>query len=110
MFISLFRIHGLGLSHFIAEIFVEGSEIFGEFLQDCWGWQGEFWMRLDQVPRVFPIHSVDWSDPCTGRQGVVVREFSYGEEFRPITLLIVTVPTKVLFYKGINSFCLAICL
>ena len=97
MFFSLFRIHGLGPSHFVPEIFVEGSKIFGEFFQDCWGWQGEFWMRLDQVPRVFPVHGVERSDPRTGRQGVVVREFSHGEQFRPIILLIVTVPTKVLF-------------
>ena len=98
----------MGPRHFILEIFVEGSKIFGELFQDCWGWQGEFRTRLDQVPRVFPVHGVERSDPHTGRQGVVVRDFSHSEEFHPIILLVVTVPTKVLFYEGINSFHLAV--
>jgi len=43
-----------------------------------------------------------------GQDSIIVWEFSYGQKFWPIVLLVITVSPKVLLNDGINSFSLAI--
>jgi len=43
-----------------------------------------------------------------GQDSIVVWEFSHGQKFWPIALLVITVSPEVLLDDGINSFSLAI--
>jgi len=43
-----------------------------------------------------------------GRYGIIVWEFSHGQKFWPVVLLVITVSPKVLLDDSINSFSLAL--
>ena len=53
-------------------------------------------VRVYLVVGVATIHSIEWGDSKSGSQSIGVGKFHHRYEFRPIVLLIVTIPSQVL--------------
>ena len=72
----------------------------------CWCLGGR--ILFDNPWWVLSIEGIEGCYTSSGRYSVVVCEFSHGQDFRPVVLLVINVPPKVLFQNCIDPFCLTI--